>query len=121
MNLFMIVLSSLCLLLASTELMAQTDAGNIKGLVLNEDGSAIHGILIETGYPRTVGKTSPFSDRNRAYKLLKLPPGVYTLTFTRQGLQYVTRNSSIKKRAEFSRRSAAPTVAIQIDDEALQF
>ncbi len=80
-------LLSLCLLLAAGGLMAQTTTGRIIGTILLEDGSTVPGVLVEAVSPRQVGKTTTVSDENGTYKLLNLSPGVYTLTFTLQGLQ----------------------------------
>ena len=120
-------LLSLCLLLATGGLMAQTMTGKIMGTVLLEDGSTVPGVLIEATSPRMVGKTSTVSDENGTYKLLNLPPGVYTLTFTLQGLltvvqknvslvaeQTVTLNVPMKM-GEVTEQITVSGIAAQID------
>ena len=83
----------LCLLLVATGLTAQQTTGRIIGTVLLEDGSSVPGVLVEATSPRLVGKASTVSDENGSYKLLNLTPGVYTLTFTLQGLQSVVQKN----------------------------
>ncbi|MGD9549371.1 MAG: carboxypeptidase-like regulatory domain-containing protein, partial [Candidatus Krumholzibacteriia bacterium] len=73
--------------------MAQSTTGKIMGTILLEDGSTVPGVLVEATSPRLVGKATAVSDENGAYKLLNLTPGVYTLTFTLQGLQTVVQKN----------------------------
>ncbi len=82
-----------CLLLLAGGLSAQQTTGKIMGSILLEDGSNVPGVLVEATSPRLVGKATAVSDENGNYKLLNLTPGVYTLTFTLQGLQTVIQKN----------------------------
>jgi len=85
------VLSLFLLIFVSSGLMAQSTTGRIMGTIILDDGSRVPGVLIEAVSPRVVGKTAAVSDENGSYRLVNLPPGSYTLTFTLQGLQTVVQ------------------------------
>jgi hypothetical protein len=120
-------LLTLCLVLASTGLMAQTQTGRIMGTTMLEDGSSVPGVLIEAVSPRLVGKATTVSDENGNYRLLNLSPGTYTLTFTLQGLQtYIQKGVNLvaeqtvsinaaMKTGEVTEQITVSAVAAQID------
>jgi len=86
-------LLSLCLLLAAGGLVAQSTTGRIIGTVMLEDGSSVPGCLVEAISPKLVGKATAVTDENGNYRLLNLTPGVYTITFSLQGLQTFVQKS----------------------------
>src|SRR5438093_1082060 len=68
-------------------LSAQTTTGTVHGVILDENGSPLAGVLVRainnaTGFPQ--GKRS---DANGIYRIDFLPPGQYTITAELEGYQ----------------------------------
>lgn len=80
--------------LAPSTLFAQvTSNGSIVGTVTDASGAILPGVLVTATSPQLqVRQVTATSDAGGQYKILNLPaPGVYTVTFTRQGFQAFTR------------------------------
>jgi hypothetical protein len=78
-------------LLVSTTAIAQ-QAGGISGVVRDSTGGVLPGVTVEAASAALIEKTrSVATDETGNYKLLELPPGVYTVTFTLQGFSTVKR------------------------------
>ena len=80
-------------LLAVTALRAQT-SGQIRGTVVDDDGKALDGVRVEaraTSYTRafTTGKDGQF-------RFALLPPGPYTVTFTRESYSQVEKSATVR-------------------------
>jgi hypothetical protein len=90
------VLASVAVLLLAGVLSAQAPtAGRIIGTILDDQGGPLPGVSIEAKGPRLVGSAATVSDTNGAYRLLALPPGTYTVTFTLQGFTPIVRNDIV--------------------------
>ena len=70
------------LLLAGVLLAQAPTAGRITGTVMDDQGGPLPGVSVEAKSPRLVGTATALTDANGVYRLLALPPGTYTITFT---------------------------------------
>ena len=59
---------------------AQTGAGSLIGRVSDPSGAVLPGITITASSEQMIGERQVFSDENGNYRVIGLPPGVYTLT-----------------------------------------
>jgi outer membrane receptor protein involved in Fe transport len=82
------------LLLASVSVFAQGTTGNLTGTVTS-DGAALPGATVTATSPQLQGTRTVVSDANGNYNLTALPPGDYTLRFSLEGLQEVTRSARV--------------------------
>jgi Carboxypeptidase regulatory-like domain/TonB dependent receptor-like, beta-barrel len=95
-SLRMFVLASVAVLLLAGVLSAQAPtAGRIIGVVSDDQGGPLPGVAIEAKGPRLVGSAATVSDTNGTYRLLALPPGTYTITYTLQGFTPIVRNDIV--------------------------
>jgi hypothetical protein len=81
--------------LLSCLLTAQTGSSKIIGKVLDVDGNPLAGVLVEADSPKLVGSVSTVTDELGVYRLLHVAPGSYTIRFTLDGFQKVTRKNVI--------------------------
>ena len=79
------------LLLAGVLLAQAPTAGRITGTVMDDQGGPLPGVSVEAKSPRLVGTATAVTDANGVYRLLALPPGTFTITFTLQGFSAVVR------------------------------
>ena len=71
---------------------AQGQSGSIAGVVKDATGAVLPGVTVEVSSPALIEKTrSAVSDGSGAYKIVDLPPGTYTVTFTLTGFSTVKR------------------------------
>ncbi len=67
-------------------------SGTIAGTVKDMTGAVIPGVSVEATSPALIEKTrSNVTDGQGNYKIIELPPGVYTITFTLTGFSTVRR------------------------------
>ena len=67
-------------------------SGTIAGTVKDATGAVIAGVTVEAASPALIEKTrSNVTDGQGNYKIVDLPPGVYTVTFTLSGFSTVRR------------------------------
>lgn len=84
------------LVLFCGSLAAQVPTGSrIIGIITDEEGLPLPGVTVETSSPKLVGVVSTISDENGAYRLLALPAGGYTITFSLTGFKTVVRKGVI--------------------------
>ncbi|MCP5048342.1 MAG: TonB-dependent receptor [bacterium] len=69
----------------------QEQSGEIIGTVILEDGSAIPGVSIEIDGAKLIGKKVSVSNESGSYRLMSLPSGTYTVTFSLEGFKTVKR------------------------------
>jgi Carboxypeptidase regulatory-like domain len=69
--------------------------GAIHGTVTATDGSALPGVTVEAQSPLLPRPRVGTSDANGDYRLVALPPGDYTVTFTLSGMQTATRKATV--------------------------
>jgi hypothetical protein len=90
------VLASVAVLLLAGVLSAQAPtAGRIIGTIQDDQGGPLPGVSIEAKGPRLVGSAASVSDSNGMYRLLALPPGTYTVTYTLPGFTPIVRNDIV--------------------------
>ena len=83
------------LLLATVGAYAQSAiTGALTGEVTS-DGAPLPGVLVTATSPQLQGTRTASSDANGNYNLAALPPGDYTLRFSLEGLQEVTRSARV--------------------------
>ena len=73
--------------------LAQSDNGAIAGVVKDASGAVLPGVTIEAASPALIEKVrTVVSDSQGEYKLLDLPGGSYTVTFTLTGFSTFKRD-----------------------------
>jgi len=88
-----IVTTLVAALLLAGVLSAQAPtAGRIIGAIKDDQGGPLPGVAVEAKSPRLVGTAATVSDANGSYRLLALPPGIYTITYSLPGFKAVVRN-----------------------------
>jgi len=83
------------LLFSSGFLAAQEQTGDLIGIVTDEAGDPLPGVTIEAKGPTLIGTISSVTDEMGRYRLLHLPPGTYTITFTLPGFATLKREGII--------------------------
>ena len=81
--------------LLSGLLAAQSGSARIIGKVADVDGNPLPGVMVEADSPKLVGTVSTITDEMGVYRLLNITPGSYTITFTLEGFQKVTRENIV--------------------------
>src|SRR5207244_8675736 len=75
-----------CLLLVPMIVLAQSDSGNIVGIVKDISGAVLPGVAIEAGSPALIEKIrTTVTDEQGRYRIGDLRPGTYTVTFALPG------------------------------------
>ena len=90
-QLFFVLLFSFFIL--SFNLFAQEVTGEIEGRIIDENGSAIPGVLIDVSSPSLQGTRITQTTKEGFYRFLLLPPGFYTLKFSHISYKPVTIDS----------------------------
>ena len=68
-------------------------SGTIAGTVTDDTGAVLPGVTVEVGSPALIEKVrSAVSDGTGQYKIVQLPPGTYSVTFTLGGFNTVKRD-----------------------------
>jgi len=75
---------AIAILLAAGSVFAQT-TGTIEGTVLDQDGAPLPGVTIEATSPNLQGSKLAVSDVQGKFRLVLLPPGLYTVNFKLSG------------------------------------
>lgn len=89
------------LLCALAPLSAQ-NLGAIAGVVKDQTGSVVPGATVEVSSPALIeGRRTTSTDGNGEYRVVDLRPGLYTVTFTREGFRTV-RRENIELSASFT-------------------
>ena len=87
-NIWMVVL----LVLVPTTVWAQADS-NISGVVKDGSGAVMPGVTVEASSPVLLEKVrTVVTDGDGQYKIVTLPSGVYTVTFSLTGFNTVKRD-----------------------------
>src|SRR5688572_15280569 len=80
------------LLVPSAELTAQTvPVGTIRGTTVDQQGAVLPGVTVTAESPTVAGSKSAVTDLNGTYRLVDLPPGIYTLRAELQGFKRTVR------------------------------
>jgi hypothetical protein len=83
------------LLLAGVLSAQAPTAGRITGTVMDDQGAPLPGVSVAAKSPRLVGTSATVTDTNGVYRLLALPPGTYTITYTLSGFVEVIREDIV--------------------------
>src|ERR1700741_4377209 len=71
---------------------AQTASGTIAGLVKDTSGAVVPGVTVEASSPALIEKVrSVITDGSGQFKIVDLPVGVYSVTFSLSGFSNVVR------------------------------
>jgi hypothetical protein len=80
-------------LLTSAAAFAQTDTGTIAGVTKDSSGLALPGVSVEAASPALIEKVrTVVTDGQGQYKIVALPPGVYSVTFSLAGFNSIKRS-----------------------------
>jgi hypothetical protein len=79
------------ILVFSGMLFSQEQSGEIIGTVVLEDGSAIPGVSVEITGAKLIGNKLSVSNENGVYRLMGVPSGMYTVTFSLEGFKTIKR------------------------------
>lgn len=74
-------------------LAAQTPTGKFMGKVIDELNEPLPGVSILAKSPKLVGEATAVTDAAGVYRLFALPSGMYTITFSLQGFNTITREN----------------------------
>jgi hypothetical protein len=85
------VLLAIAVLLAPASAFAQSSAGTISGKVMDENGAALPGVTAEATSAALQGQKLSVTDAGGNFRLVALPPGAYTVTFSMDGFQNVVQ------------------------------
>jgi outer membrane receptor for ferrienterochelin and colicin len=94
------------LLLASVSAFAQSATNGALTGTVTSDGAPLPGAMVTATSPQLQGTRTVYSDANGNYNLVALPGGDYTLRFSLEGLQEVTRSARV---------SVAGTARVDVD------
>ena len=83
----------LVLVLVPALALAQGQTGSIAGVVKDTTGAILPGVTVEVASPALIEKVrTAITDGQGAYKIVSLPPGTYSVTFTLTGFSTVKRD-----------------------------
>ncbi|MGH9408115.1 MAG: carboxypeptidase-like regulatory domain-containing protein, partial [Vicinamibacterales bacterium] len=74
--------------------LAQT--GSISGKVTDSSGGVLPGVTVDARSNVLPGPRTTVSGTDGIYQLPALPPGDYTITYTLQGMQTVTKKAAVQ-------------------------
>jgi len=70
---------------------AQEQAGELRGIVKEEQGEPLPGVAVSATSAALMGQATAVTDQSGRYRLLRLPPGKYTITFSLAGFATIIR------------------------------
>lgn len=79
------------MLLCGGFLRGQEQTGEIIGTVLLEDGSALPGVSVEISGEKLIGNKVTVTTDNGTYRLMGIPTGIYTVSFSLDGFKTTKR------------------------------
>lgn len=88
-KIFLLIFLGLILFRLIEAQVAQT--GAIRGVVRDKDGNPLPGVEVTATSPSLLGVISSITNISGEYKLLYLPPGIYSLTAKLEGFQTIKR------------------------------
>ena len=78
-----------------TNAAAQSGDGSLRGIVNDESGAAIPGVIVTATSPQAISPTVAVTDESGEYRLGNLAPGTYTLTLELPGFLTVRREGIV--------------------------
>jgi hypothetical protein len=86
------VLVAICLLFAPGVARAQKNDSSITGVARDSSGAVLPGVTVEVSSPALIERArSAVSDSSGQYRVVELPPGTYTVTFSIPGFATMKR------------------------------
>jgi len=95
MRLKFVLLAVMAVLLAPVVALAQ-QTGAIAGRAVDSSGGALPGVTVEATSPSLPTARVVVTGSNGEYRMVALPPGAYTVTFTLSGMQTLTRTAQVQ-------------------------
>ncbi len=91
------LLSVIAIILITAPLFSQMPTkGSLTGTVTDtESGSPLPGVTVEATSPSLLGKSTAVTDGSGRYRMLSLNPGLYSITFSLDGFNTVTRTEIV--------------------------
>ena len=91
------LLSVIAIILITAPLFSQMPTkGTLTGTVTDtESGSPLPGVTVEATSPSLLGKSTAVTDGSGRYRMLSLNPGLYSITFSLDGFNTVTRTEIV--------------------------
>ncbi len=86
-----LALLAVALLLVPSVTFAQSSTGAISGRVVDENGATLPGVTATAASPALQGEKIVVSGTNGSFRLVPLPPGSYSVTFSIEGFQDVVQ------------------------------
>jgi hypothetical protein len=87
----LLILMVATILVCGGILHSQEQSGEIIGTVVLEDGSAIPGVSVEIAGEKLIGTKVSVTNENGSYRLMGIPTGEYTVTFSLEGFKTIKR------------------------------
>jgi len=84
-------LASLFTVALSAIVAAQGGDGSLRGIVNDEQGSAIPGVTVTATSPAQIGQLTAVTNESGLYRFPSVPPGEYRLSYELAGFQNVVR------------------------------
>jgi hypothetical protein len=76
-------------------ILAQEQTGELRGIVKEEGGEPLPGVAVKAVSTALIREVTALTDQNGRYRLLQLPPGKYSLTFSLSGFTTITREEIV--------------------------
>jgi len=76
-------------------ILAQEQTGELRGIVKEEGGEPLPGVAVKAASAALIRDVTALTDQNGRYRILQLPPGKYTLTFSLAGFTTITREEIV--------------------------
>lgn len=118
-----IVIAVICTLLFSRSMTAQSDRASVTGTVKDSTGAAIAGVQVTATNTSTNATASTVTNELGIYRVLNLPIGPYTVTFSKDSFKTYNRSGLVLGVAEIAEINAvlqvgAATETVTVSDEA---
>ena len=93
---FLVVLGLLLLLVSAGSLFAQgVQTATLEGTVLSSDGTPLPGVTVSLKSPVLMGTRTAVTSGTGDFVLPGLPPGKYTITYSLEGMQTISKQMSL--------------------------
>lgn len=74
---------------------SQEQSGRLVGKVKDEDNALLSGVIVEAESPALMGKAISKTNKKGRFRVLNLPPGTYTITFSLDGFRTLKRKNVV--------------------------
>src|SRR5688500_3364767 len=90
-----VLLVVMSLLAAGAPALAQATTGSISGRIVSSDGQPLPGVMVTATSPMLQGTRTAVTSESGDYLIPLLPPGVYSVSFTLEQFQTITRTQQV--------------------------